>query len=390
MAIPMEVVNVIQGSQEWHEFRKENYPASEAPAMMNVGKYDPGTRGELTLVRLGVRNIEVTDYQQMIFDKGHYTEACARPIVEKLLGEPLSNVTGRIVVKGLKKGVSASLDGLTFDFSMAFEHKQWNEELAEAVRNKDLPPAYYWQLEQQLLVSGAKKVIFVTSDSFRVQEGEDHTAYPHYSDPVRDYETGEIYYVAANHFEFMYYEAVPGRSKLLIEGWKEFERDIPKALIDDPVWDSAAARFLTLNKREEELKKEMKIVSAQLDPLKGAIVSYAKNAGIDHLSGSGICVKSGSRKGSVDYGSIMLAMATKLGILKPNGMFDERELMQALGAKSIDDFRNVSSETWAVDKLKDDVDMGKLVELARTPESKSAVFPTHSLSARMSAGLYAF
>jgi predicted phage-related endonuclease len=77
-----------------------------------------------------------------------------------------------------------------------FEHKIWNEQLAADVRAGTLDPHYNWQLEQQLLVSGAEKVIFVCSDG------------------------------TEENFVSMKYTPVPGRAATLVAGWKQFQADL--------------------------------------------------------------------------------------------------------------------------------------------------------------------
>lgn len=96
--------------------------------------------------------------QKNLFDKVHEAEALARPILEGRIGEDLFPVVGT------EGDLLASLDGCTILGDVLFEHKMWNEQLAADVRAGTLDPHYYWQLEQQLLVSGAEKVIFVCSD----------------------------------------------------------------------------------------------------------------------------------------------------------------------------------------------------------------------------------
>ena len=106
-------------------------------------------------------NKEYSDYvQKHVFDKGHEVEALARPIVEKLIGDELYPVVGVLEDTNL----SASFDGLNMFQNIIFEHKQWNEELASSVRNGIIPDSHMPQIQQQLLVSGAEKCVFVVSD----------------------------------------------------------------------------------------------------------------------------------------------------------------------------------------------------------------------------------
>jgi predicted phage-related endonuclease len=146
-----------QGTPEWDEFRMNHFGSSEAAAMLGLSS--KVTRNELLrMKRTGIAK-EFSDWvQKNILDYGHEVEASARPLVEHMLGEELYPVTcsdGKI---------SASCDGLTMLEDIAFEHKQWNENLAAAVADGILPEEYMPQCQQILMVTGAVKVIFVVSD----------------------------------------------------------------------------------------------------------------------------------------------------------------------------------------------------------------------------------
>jgi putative phage-type endonuclease len=184
----MKIHNVAQGSAEWHALRAKYFTASEAPAMMGASKYQSRT-DLLTSKKTGITP-EVTPNQQRIFDKGHATEASARPLVEVKIGEELYPIVGT------SGNLLASMDGATMLGDTLFEHKLWNESLVAQVRAEQLDPHYYWQLEQQLLVSGAERVIFVCSDG------------------------------TEQNFVSMEYRPVAGRAEQLVEGWKQFEADL--------------------------------------------------------------------------------------------------------------------------------------------------------------------
>ncbi len=184
----MKIHNVAQGSAEWHALRGKHFTASEAPAMMGASKYQ--TRTDLLMLKKTGIAPEVTQSQQYIFDKGHATEAMARPLVEGMIGEELYPVVGT------SGNLLASMDGATMLGETLFEHKLWNESVVAQVKAGELTPHYYWQLEQQLLVSGAERVIFVCSDG------------------------------TAENFVHMEYRPVAGRAAQLIEGWKQFEADL--------------------------------------------------------------------------------------------------------------------------------------------------------------------
>ncbi|MGF6837004.1 putative phage-related endonuclease [Paraburkholderia youngii] len=194
--------NLIQGSDEWAQFRLTKFGASEAAAMLGIST--KAKRTELLHMKHTGTPREFSDWvQKNILDYGHEVEALARPIVEELIGQDLYPVTRSLGV------LSASCDGLTIDDEIAFEHKQWNTALAESVRNKVLPDEYQPQCQQIMLVAGAQKVIFVCSDGTR------------------------------ENMEYM--EVYPDQSwfERIIAGWVQFEKDlaayVPQVIAEKPV-----------------------------------------------------------------------------------------------------------------------------------------------------------
>lgn len=181
--------DLIQGSDEWAQFRLTKFGASEAAAMLGIST--KAKRTELLHMKHTGNPKEFSDWvQKNILDYGHEVEAMARPIIEELIGQDLYPVTRSLGV------LSASCDGLTLDDEIAFEHKQWNAALAESVRNKVLPEEYQPQCQQIMLVAGAQKVIFVCSDGTR------------------------------ENMEYM--EVYPDQAwfERIIDGWVQFEKDL--------------------------------------------------------------------------------------------------------------------------------------------------------------------
>ncbi|WP_407330592.1 YqaJ viral recombinase family protein [Enterovibrio sp. 27052020O] len=188
----MKIINVTQGSQEWHDVRAQHFTASEAPAMMGESKYQ--TRGELLRQKATGESKEVNLAQQRIFDKGHAAEDAARPLVEALIGDELFPTTGTLTVDGIP--LLASFDGITMMDDVIFEHKLLNQSLVARVIAGDLEPHYYWQLEQQLLVSGAEHAVFVCSDG------------------------------TEDNFHHCEYRSQPERRAALLTGWHQFMVDL--------------------------------------------------------------------------------------------------------------------------------------------------------------------
>lgn len=191
----MKVHNVQQGTPEWHALRSSYFTASEAPAMMGASKFQ--TRNDLlTMKKTGIVP-DVNPQQQAAFDRGHATEEMARPLVEEMIGEELYPIVGT------SGNLLASMDGATMLGDVLFEHKLWNEKVVTQIRAGALDPHYYWQLEQQLLVSGAERVIFVCSDGTK------------------------------DRFAHLEYSPVAGRREQLLAGWAQFEQDLGEFVVKE-------------------------------------------------------------------------------------------------------------------------------------------------------------
>jgi len=192
----MIIHNVVQGSPEWHALRAQHFTASEAPAMMGASKYQ--SRSDLLKQKKTGLAAEVSPHQQALFNRGHAAEAAARLIVEEMIGEELYPVTAT------EGDLLASMDGMDMAETVLFEHKLWNADLVAQVRACELEPHYYWQLEQQLLVTGAERAIFVCSDGTRAN------------------------------FVHMEYRPVAGRAEALQAGWRQFAADLEAFEVEAP------------------------------------------------------------------------------------------------------------------------------------------------------------
>ncbi len=191
----MTTHNLIQGSAEWHAYRAQHFNASDAPAMMGCSPYM--TRNELLArMKTGI-TADVDAATQRRFDDGHRFEALARPLAEKIIGEDLYPVTGS------RGKLSASFDGLTVMEDAAFEHKSLNTELRECMEGLDesdrLPLHYRVQMEQQLLVAGAERVLFMASK----WNGDELVEERH-----------------------CWYVSDPALRAQIVAGWEQFERDL--------------------------------------------------------------------------------------------------------------------------------------------------------------------
>lgn len=149
-----------QGTQAWLDLRAKYFTASELSAAAGESKYQK--RGDLLKTKATGIVPDVDAAKQRLFDAGHAAEAAARPIIEAQLGTELFPVTMSAEVDGLP--LLASLDGISMFGDVIWENKLLNESLKDDVLRCQLHPHYALQIEQQLLVSGAEKCYFTTSD----------------------------------------------------------------------------------------------------------------------------------------------------------------------------------------------------------------------------------
>lgn len=190
--IERKILSVVQGSAEWLAVRAIHCTASEAPAALGVSKYTGRT--ELLHQKSTGITKEVDAFTQGLFDQGHETEALARGMAEEIIGTDLYPITATARVDGLD--LLSSLDGETMDEEIIWEHKLFNAELAESVRSRNLDAHYTVQMDQQLLVSGAKKCLFMTSDG------------------------------TPENMVWCWYESSQEKFDALIAGWNQFARDL--------------------------------------------------------------------------------------------------------------------------------------------------------------------
>ena len=148
--------DLIQGTPLWHQFRLDHFGASEAAAMLGLSPYM--SRTELLKQKATGIIEEVSDVKQRLFDAGHAAEEGARQMAEFVLNDELYPATysfGKL---------SASVDGITIDGRIAWEHKLVNADLAAAIGRNELPEQYQPQCQQIMLVTGAEEVLFMASN----------------------------------------------------------------------------------------------------------------------------------------------------------------------------------------------------------------------------------
>ena len=212
-----EILTLAQGSAAWHQHRSTALNASDAPAMLACSPYK--SRSDLVRERAtGLVDAEIDQATARRFADGHRFEALARPLAEQIIGEELSPCVG-------KRGkYSASFDGLSFMGDVAFEHKTLGNGLRAAMApgctGADLPLHYRAQMEQQAMVSGCERILFMASQW--------------------DAEDGLI------EERHCWYEPDAELRAQIIAGWEQFEKDVAAYVPTEAAAPVAAAPMESL------------------------------------------------------------------------------------------------------------------------------------------------
>ena len=256
------IVKLVQGSPDWHAHRATYRNASETPAVLGVSPWV--TPYGLWLQRSGRAQPEVN--RAML--KGTQLEPIAREAYEKLTGHVMQPL---VLVEG---DYSASLDGITLDGGLILEvkcpFKGRDSDLWKAASAGTIPEHYRWQIETQLMVSGAAQAhlwVFDGTEGILVEQR-----------PRKDD-------WAAIH-----------------DGWEGFmqyiteDRPPPLAERDalvrtDADWQQAAEVFA-------RLKAEADAVATRLDEAKAKLIGLAKHPS---EKGAGVQVTRFWKAGNVDY-----------------------------------------------------------------------------------------
>lgn len=255
------IVNLVQGSPEWHAHRLAHRNASETPAVLGFSPWT--TPYQLWQLRTGRITVSVTPAMA----HGTQVEPHARIAYEERTGQVMQPL---VLVDG---EYSASLDGITFDGDLIVEikcPKSKDAAMLKEARAGRVPVHVYWQLQHQLMVSGAQLAhlfVFDGKEGILIEQRPE-----------------------------------PECWATITQGWEAFlpyvHDDRPPPLTerdtrvrDDALWEKAATEYAAV-------KAVAETVSEQLEAAKQRLVALA-----EHTSeqGFGVTVSRYWKAGSVDY-----------------------------------------------------------------------------------------
>lgn len=157
-----QILNVVQGTDEWKAERNKRVTASQTPILMNLNP--SGYQSPLSLIveKLTGKEEAVDSYRQVLFDKGHQAEIVARDWAESNFG---IRFPAKTIISTITPDLMASLDGFNEDLRVIFEAK-WSgpKKVCEVRETATIPPHHMCQVQAQLYVSGAEKCIYFITD----------------------------------------------------------------------------------------------------------------------------------------------------------------------------------------------------------------------------------
>lgn len=149
----VKLVNLKQGSKEWHKWRKAGVGASESAAILGINPWE----SREGLLESKTSGKEAAD-DNVNTRRGKRLESTAREMYERMMGWKMRPVCA---LHDTHDFIRASLDGLREDGKLLLEIKcptaRWHEASIEAV-----PDWYKCQVQHQILVTGATKAHFVS------------------------------------------------------------------------------------------------------------------------------------------------------------------------------------------------------------------------------------
>lgn len=259
------ILKLEQGTAEWHEHRARYRNASETAAIMGCSPWM--SVYDMWLLKTGRK----TQAENEAMRHGTAMEPLARTAYEVETGTIMQ---AKVMVDGL---YSASLDGITLNGKLLLEikcpYQGQVSELWQQAKQGIAPEHYRLQVQQQLMVSGAKLAhlwVFDGSSGIKIDIEPDPTTFRH-----------------------------------IQEAWDDFQvlidTDMPPPLSEqdtlirqDDDWKLAAELFTKLKTTAEEAAK-------QADEAKAKLISLAKHS---RQSGFGVSVTRFYKQGSIDYKSV--------------------------------------------------------------------------------------
>lgn len=255
---------LIQGTEEWLEFRKSMIGASDAPVIMGVSPWK--TPNQLWEEKLGLREPCINAAMR----RGTEMEEEARKAFEEKTGH---TVFPSVLLHSEKSWMMASVDGIDMEGKIIVEIKCPGKVDHEIALSGEVPEKYYPQLQHIMYVASVDKIYYFS--------------YSMNSSIVLEVRKNEKYIREMLDREEEFYRCLQH-----LEAPKLQERDFVQK--NDDLWMQASQRYKEVQKLLLSLKEEEDFLRQTLVCMSGKC----------NVMGNGIKLTKVLRKGSVDYSKI--------------------------------------------------------------------------------------
>lgn len=268
----MKIINVEQGSPEWHAWRKTVITATDCPAIR--GSFPISFKK--TPYKIWQRKLDIIKEQKSNYamDRGKQLEPIIRERFIKKFGIKMSTPC---VESSEYEFLGASLDGLSECWKYMLEIKTGGKELHDMAEQGIIPDYYMDQMQQQFLINRkAEKTFYCVGG----EDEDSDIVIEVYRDP--DFENSYIP-VAREFWRCVAFAEPP-----------ELQDSDYKDMSDQEDWQSVAEAYKTVCKQIKEFEEAKERYRQEILDL----------CGDENCSGNGIRAKKTPIRGRVDYDSI--------------------------------------------------------------------------------------
>ncbi len=315
----MNIVTLEQNTELWLQWRDTGLGASDAATILGISPYV--TPYELWLIKTGRKPPPDLSKNPHV-RRGNKLEPLAKAVAEKYIGEKLYALCASEFSEDF---ILASFDGITINRELVCELKCPHEStFNDVVKKGKKSQAYiiYWvQVQQQLLVSKAKKGLLIFF--LQGKKGQKNQIVPFEIKPDIKFQTEVLTPALKSFWECIKNDTPPKRDAL---------RD--PCEVDGNSW-------LALTKDYRPLKEEQRKLEAQVKQIKEAVKPYEDEftllMGDNHRANeAGISATKVVRKGNVDYSSLIDELLTSLSA---KGIYLSKDEL-------VEKYRNESTESY--------------------------------------------
>lgn len=277
----MKIVNLEQGTPEWHQWRSTLLGASDVPAVLNKSPW--ASAYDLYLTKTGKAVNEETANQA-------YGKAREKEVLDLYMNKTGKPLMPACIQSEVSPFMGASLDGATFDFLTIVEVKCPSAEVFAMAKKGVLPIHYMLQVQAQLYcVNGPTQA----SDRASLSEASVQASVCDYV----AYHKGEIAIVRVEQ-DPKFEEHIP----ILREFWERTQAGIePEILADDCVLIENNPAFEKASKAYWELKELFDKAKDDFEAAKAELLAHCNGLS---MKGYGTKVSVNFKKGNVDYSQI--------------------------------------------------------------------------------------